>query len=224
MQEIDATTFQPELFSVEENALRYAAGYVIHSIKEKLKREKIPMRDAMLYGLSDMCIQDNVIDSSENWLNAVDREGLVHINHTAFKMFHAMEMELRQHFMISKIEDMDEHHRDKVNTSIVGDVDVQYCMDCVTENLEEERKELLHKIVNLYVTVRGFSFTRSWLEMYKQEERKKLQKSRSLHSKLSNQKQIAYTCTVLLYTILITKILMIMLIYPVVMFNAFFSS
>ena len=42
------TTFQPELSSAEENALRYAAGYVMHSIKEKLKREKIPMRDAML--------------------------------------------------------------------------------------------------------------------------------------------------------------------------------
>ena len=83
-KEIDATTFQPELSSAEENALRCAAGYVIHSIKEKLKREKIPMRDSMLYGLSDMCLQDNVIASSEIWLNAVDRGGLVHINHTAF--------------------------------------------------------------------------------------------------------------------------------------------
>ena len=65
-------------------------------------------------------------------------------------MFYAMEMELRQHFMISKLEDMDEHHRDKVNTSIVSDVDVQYYMACVTEDLEEEeRKELLHTIVNL---------------------------------------------------------------------------
>ena len=70
------------------------------------------MRDAMLYGLSDMCLQDNVTDSSENWLNAVDRGGLVHINHKTFKMFHAIEMELRQRFMISKVEDMDEHYRD----------------------------------------------------------------------------------------------------------------
>lgn len=60
--------------------------------------------------------------------------------------------------MISKLEDMDEHHRDKVNTSIVSDVDVQYYMAYVTEDLEEEeRKELLHTIVNLYVTICGFS-------------------------------------------------------------------
>ena len=74
-KENDATTLQPELSSAEENALRYAAGYVLHSIKDKVKREKHPMRDAVLYGLSDMCLQDNVIDSSENWLNAVDRGG-----------------------------------------------------------------------------------------------------------------------------------------------------
>ena len=144
-------------------------------------------REALLYGLSDMCLKDDVDNMSENWLNAVDRGGLVHVNHTAFKLFHATEMELRQHFMISKVEEMDEHYRDNVNTSIIGDVDIQYYMDCVTEDLEEERKEVLQQTVRLYVTVRGFSFTRSWLEMYKQEERKKLQKSKSLRSKLNSK-------------------------------------
>ena len=85
------------------------------------------------------CLQDNVTDSSENWLNAVDRGGLVHINHTTFKMFHVIEMKLQQHF-ISKVEDKDEHFRDKVNTSIVSDVDVQYYMDCVTDDLIVEER------------------------------------------------------------------------------------
>ena len=66
-------------------------------------------------------------------------------------------MELQQHFMISKVEEMDEHYRDKVNTSIIGDVDVQYYIDCVTEDLEEEeKKELLQQIESLYVTVVAF--------------------------------------------------------------------
>ena len=30
--------------------------------------------------------------------------------------------------MISKVEEMDEYYRDKVNTSIIGDVDVQYIL------------------------------------------------------------------------------------------------
>ena len=50
----ETTTLQPELTAYEENALRYAAGYVVHAIKEKIKKGKDPMREAILYGLSDM--------------------------------------------------------------------------------------------------------------------------------------------------------------------------
>ena len=58
-QEESPTTLQPELTSAEGNALRYAAGYVVRSIKEKQKKGKHPMREALLYGLSDMCLKDD---------------------------------------------------------------------------------------------------------------------------------------------------------------------
>ena len=135
----------------------------------------------MLYGLSDMSQSDGIYNLSETWLNAVDRGGLTHINHTAFKMFHAVEMELRHHLTIANVQDMDQKFKDRVVSSIIADVDVQYYMECATEDLDEdERKELLLRIVNSYITVHGFSFTKSWLEMYKWDENKKLQKSKSL--------------------------------------------
>ena len=46
----------------------------------------------MVCGLSDMCLPDDV----KTWLNAVDRGGLVHINH---KLFYAIEIELRYHLI-----------------------------------------------------------------------------------------------------------------------------
>lgn len=99
-----------------------------------------------------------------------------------------MEMELRQHFIVSKIHDMDDRFKAKVTTSILADVDVNYYMARATEDLDElARNELLTEIVNLYVTVRGFSFAKSWLEMFKQEHKRKLQKSKSLRSKLNCQ-------------------------------------
>ena len=143
----------------------------------------------MLCGLADMSQPDGIKNSSETWLTTVDRGGLVHINHTTFKMFHAMEMELRQHFTHEKILDMDETFKNKVIKSIRADIDVNYYMGRVAEDVDESvRNELLAEIVNLYVTVRGFSFAKSWLEIYKQEQRKKLQKSKSLRSKLNSQK------------------------------------
>ena len=71
-------------------------------------------------------------------------------------MFHAIEMELRQHLTIANIQDMDQTFKNRVISSIIADVDVQYYMECTTEDLDEdERKELLLRIVNLYTTIRG---------------------------------------------------------------------
>ena len=42
-------------------------------------------------------------------------------------------------------------------------------------------KTLLEKIVRLYVTVRGFAFSTSWLEMYKQTH---LQKKKALRREI----------------------------------------
>ena len=43
---------------------------------------------------------------------------------------------------------------------------------------------VLHKIVDLYVTIRGFAFATSCIEMYKQEHKKTLQKRWALRSEL----------------------------------------
>ena len=135
------STLQPELTAYEKNALRYAAGYVVHAIKEKIKKGKDPMREAILYGLSDMIQSDDVCDLSKTWLNAIDRGGLIRINHTTFKMFHAIEMELRQHLTIANIQDMDQTFKNGVISSIIADVDVQYYIECATEDLDEDERK-----------------------------------------------------------------------------------
>ena len=44
---------------------------------------------------------------------------------------------------------------------------------------------VLEKIVELYVTVRGLTFAKSCMEMYKQAKKKTVHKSRALRSKLA---------------------------------------
>ena len=43
---------------------------------------------------------------------------------------------------------------------------------------------MLKKIVDLYVTIRGFAFTSSCLEIYKQSKRKALQRSKGIRKEL----------------------------------------
>ena len=47
---------------------------------------------------------------------------------------------------------------------------------------EELSNELLKHIVELWTTIRGFSFAKSYMEMYKQATKKVLQRSKALPS------------------------------------------
>ena len=138
------------------------------------------MRDILLHALGELCSRHDahICDDSEEWVNAVDRGGLVHVSSDTFMLFHSLEMELRQHFSKEKMVGMDDCFRAEVKQSIVEDVDMQFYMGRVAEDLDKEEKaELLSMIVD--IVVQGFSFSRSLLESYKQIHKKALQKSRA---------------------------------------------
>ena len=55
----------------EENAIRYVGGYVIKSMRAKLKS---PQDDELTLGLDELCITDDVEPAeSEEWLCSIDR-------------------------------------------------------------------------------------------------------------------------------------------------------
>ncbi len=64
-----------------------------------------------------------------------------------------------------------------------NDVAFYWCLACI-EAEEEEKKELLSRIVDLWVTIRGFSFARSWMELYKQASKKGTQCAKALKKEL----------------------------------------
>ena len=87
-------------------------------------------------------------------------------------LFHSMEMELRQHFSKQRAVEMEDGFSEEVKQSIIEDVDVQFYMGRVTEELDgEEQAKLLRLIAEFYIVVRGFSFSRSLVESYKQLRR-----------------------------------------------------
>ena len=61
-----------------------------------------------------------------------------------------------------------------------SDVLFQWCMAGQDESDEDAQE----KIVEKWITKRGYSFANSMMEMYKQQEKKELQNQKSLRSKL----------------------------------------
>ena len=97
-------------------------------------------------------------------------------------MFHQLELVVRRVFNKEKtLTEMSCNLRDKVKESIQTDENIQFYWCMLTTDIEDDKASiLLSKIVDLFITIRGFSFTRSFMELYKQSMKKSTQKSKAL--------------------------------------------
>ena len=70
-----------------------------------------------------------------------------------------------------------------------------------TSNIKDEYLSslLLDKILTYYIEFRVFVFTKKTIEIYKEEKRKYVDKSKSLRNKLQNELYLVYYLPLLLY-------------------------
>lgn len=74
-----------------------------------------------------------------------------------------------------------------IKEHVLKDIDVIYYWSlCQRELSEEERSELLTIVVDIFITIRGFSFARSFVEQFKQKQKKGVQKSMGLRKTVAN--------------------------------------
>ena len=169
----------------EENALRYVAGYVCHKLRRKITASKHPMRGKLLLCLMDLCDEDDEVSSSADWVHAVDRGGLVRVSENTQLLFERMELIIRSVYNIDAVRTMTDGIKKELRETVITDEDIAFHWSTLSIEVEEaEGTVLLGMIVDLFITIRGFSFSKSLMEMYKQEAKKCTQKSKSLRRKL----------------------------------------
>ena len=174
-----------KLTNIEENIIRYIAGYICH--KMKLKLEKSKNLDLLLIVAGYDENADESFASSACWTNIVDREGLVHVNDTTYLMFCAFEKELQQYLKIDRAV-MGQNDTNLLVDSLTSNVDAQFLWNSILEIHphvdSSSSNQLLRDMVSLFVTVRRFAFAKSLLEAYKEVSAKPLQKSKGLRKAL----------------------------------------
>ena len=155
----------------EENAIRYMAGYVIRKLNKK------------------QCSVDFLIEKDRNsiaenksteWVNLIDRGGLIHVTEECYQLFISIECVTRHHMNIRNVKSMDQNFFGYLENMIVTDDDVLFNWTMTGG----ENEEVLVEIVKLWFDVRGFSFAKSVMEKYKQATKRSTGKSKSLRTKL----------------------------------------
>jgi len=76
-------------------------------------------------------------------------------------------------------------HKDKIIEKVATNADVLHLWSfCVPDADKSVSHTLLRKVVELYVNIRGFTFSSSCVELYKQATKKTLSKSKALRTEL----------------------------------------
>ena len=125
----------------EENAIRYAAGYVLRAVRKKTSKSSKQQKDQLVEAiLSDDDVEED--DLSSKWMAVVDRGGLLHISDDLYRVFVAMELDIRKHLRIEKASEMVSSLEGKLASSLLANEDVQFywCIVCceVPEEIARE--------------------------------------------------------------------------------------
>ena len=186
------TATAPTQFTTDElNAMRYACGYVPYKLLKKYDNKTGEMYSQYVQCLGDMAVEgeEDFLGYTRKWLDQVNRGGLFPLNEKAFALFIEIEKCVRlllpQHIIRG---DSDKATFKRcVLEKIVKNEDVQFNWLLLSQDIDDvaHAEHLLTEIVNLWVTIRGYSIAASWMAEYKKNARKTTQKSTGLRKSIS---------------------------------------
>ena len=101
--------------------------------------------------------EDVSSDGSTDWINQIDRGGLLHANEMMFKMLQCMEVEFRYHLDKENI-------KDSAFSGICENEDVLFYWELSGMCETEEQDYLLKLIVELWIVIRGFAYASGWMD------------------------------------------------------------
>ena len=131
----------------------------------------------------DLCEDDTSDDSDkvESWTTLIDRGGLFHVSDSTYTLFHAMEEEVRDHLRKMPTHKITDGFKQKLLSSIASNEDALFYWSMLSADADEEDAQtLLKMMIELWVTIRGFAFASSWIELHKQASKKTIQRSKAL--------------------------------------------
>ena len=124
------------------------------------------------------------------WSRKLNRGGLFEVNDETYRFFREVEVKMQSILMaVLKRSVAASGQKQVIIDTVASDDDVQFFWALLTCDIqrEEDAITLLKDIVELWLTIRGFSVAGAWLEQHKQKSRTNSRKSKGLRKKLSER-------------------------------------
>ena len=179
------------ILAEEENAIRYACGYVAMKLQKRFEKRNGEKASQFMECLSHMANSGDdstYYDYTKKWIESVNRGGLFLVNDITLSFFKSVELKI-QELLPNHLSSSGE--KKFLIDTILSDPEVQFnwCMLATDITKEEDALELLYVIIECWVTMRGFALTSMWLEEYKRATAKNLKKRKGLRTELRETTQ-----------------------------------
>ena len=107
---------------------------------------------------------------TEDWTDSLDRGGLWHVSDQVFRLFYAMEEEIRA---VNQSRTPEKSIQKEFTEKLHSSETVMFHWSIISAEIDEDQGErVLSHIIRIYVSIRGAAFAASCLEMYKQKKQK----------------------------------------------------
>lgn len=176
----------------EEEAVRYAGGYVAMKIKKRYMSKNGSKAAEYIECLSHMAVDGedtSFFQYTKTWTIIVNRGGLFELNDRTFLFFKTLEVQtqllLPHHLAVRD----GTSSKETLIELLANDDNVEalWCVLAVDITNEEESEELLREVCELWITTRGFAMTSFWLEDYKRTINETTKKRKSLRKSLKRK-------------------------------------
>ena len=108
------------------------------------------------------------MDYTKEWIKKINRGGLFELSDNTFQLFQAIELALCQMLVLHLRDEGSEYKPAIVSAVAQDDVLFYWSMSSIDITGESHSAELLNKVIDLWVIIRGFSIASTWTEQYKQ--------------------------------------------------------
>ena len=107
---------------------RYIAGYVCRKVRTKIEKSSCTDKAVLIKCLEGLLSdeEEDAATASADWVDVVDRGGLLHVKEGTYMLFVAMEEEVREHFRIDKTTAMVEGNREQVENAVMENDDILF--------------------------------------------------------------------------------------------------
>ena len=184
-----AEAFSTSMTFDECSIVRYAAGSIPMKLLKKYRKKGDSCRQIVscLESMEECDDDAATLGDTGDWTKRVDRGGLFKLTDRAYMLFLAVEIIVRS-LLAQQLVSSDGEKAVFENT-VMDDSAVRRSWDDASVEITDEllAVSLLREIVSLWITMRGFSTTSTWLEQYKNLKQTTTKKTKGLRKSLARE-------------------------------------